>query len=1189
MSGDARTLGATVPVATSVPFAPMATQISPESPGDKQSWYDALWLIASLHPTAPALQVVPPPHAMLERRRGAGKNKIEQPAVTVSFANVFYAASRVAEDLEPHVAAARSAGRTPIVAAAVDRGFEFVVVLFAASKLGARTLPLPPEYPPNRRRRILELASPVSVAVAVAVADTSDVAAVTPDAAGLPLPPLTFVAPAVEWTNRPFAPPPPPMHKGDCDTGGVILSSSGSTGEPKLISRSERSFRHRLAWTWSTAPFPQGECGIQKSHATTTHALYELLEPLLCGRPVYIVPDVGVIGVDAFWRLVSTLPGIRRVLMVPSLLSASTSPTEEDFLVPQNIQRIVLMGERPDVEAVRRLHARLPETRVVSVYGCTEASSAVAVDVTDWLLRLPRAEVEEEEEDGGGLPGAVGRGGRSVNVLGRGAAGFDDSIHLHSPAPPPPPPPPLNEQPPLGTPLDDSVRVVVLEDGTLREVTTSMVGSEGTLHFAGPHLFDGYLGADDDGGGGGGGGGNDDGGGGDGDGPPDGIQQSNRVVGRLYNTRDRVKIMSDGSIAFVGRTDDVVKVRGFRVQLGEIEHHIASHEDVISCAAFAVTDDPTGTAAAGGGGRDGGGVLVAFACVPADLLGHVGGEALRARLAEHLPGYSVPRHIFVLRELPLTASGKVDRKALLHLYDAFVAMGGRGGGGGSGGGGGGGGGGGSVVSDTVKECIADVTGVTPVDSDRLGNLGLDSMSVVMLNAQLRRRLGANVPDGALLQNPTVAELISVIEVETTMATTATTYVASNTPSSKPKDKDRINLDAIFGLRFVLAVWIMRGHINTYCSPGGLQDTMWHDAGQFWRTVFFMIIGGATMSMQFGDVDALPSTRNLVVNYVLPLFPVYWIGLSANVVTEFTPCSDRVWHQIGLVINTFLGFGLVPIAGYMGHCWYLTSQIIFVLMFRLITRTTERCNVVPWDAPVTKGFTAISIMTGIVCMPRAIGFLMFGILAHIHAFFRVPTFVMGFILGQTLVRAELSPENERKLAICTDVGALLIITFSFTPGVAGLFTILMIFAGEPFIALMVFGICKSNCYTSRILSSSFISGLGSLSYGVYIMHPPIIFWARKVYYAEMKDWHDVLSYDYYDAGKCMERASPKNCVMWPFTHVTIFALVLCLSHVLNELVHRPFQKLFNRTFAERQQQSRSTYGSRAGYDRMTVDW
>ena len=114
----------------------------------------------------------------------------------------------------------------------------------------------------------------------------------------------------------------------------------------------------------------------------------------------------------------------------------------------------------------------------------------------------------------------------------------------------------------------------------------------------------------------------------------------------------------------------------------------------------------------------------------------------------------------------------------------------------------------------------------------------------------------------------------------------------------------------------------------------------------------MIIGGATMSMQFGDVDALPSMKNPVVNYVLPLFPVYWIGLFQRR-DGVTPCSDLAQHWVGLAINTFLGFGLIPVAGYMGHCWYLTSQIIFVFIFRFITRQVTRWNWVPWDEPVEK--------------------------------------------------------------------------------------------------------------------------------------------------------------------------------------------------------------------------------------------
>ena len=140
------------------------------------------------------------------------------------------------------------------------------------------------------------------------------------------------------------------------------------------------------------------------------------------------------------------------------------------------------------------------------------------------------------------------------------------------------------------------------------------------------------------------------------------------------------------------------------------------------------------------------GGVAAFACVPEE--GRTGGEALKTLLAQHFPWYAVPRHVFVLRELPRTSSGKVDRKVSrgsrrVHHHERRRRRGGGAGGarGGSGGVSGSRTSGGT--SDAVKECIADATGVTPVDSDRLGSLGLDSMSVVMLSAQLRRRVAVH--------------------------------------------------------------------------------------------------------------------------------------------------------------------------------------------------------------------------------------------------------------------------------------------------------------------------------------------------------------------------------------------------------------------------------------------------------------
>ncbi|MFC0071681.1 non-ribosomal peptide synthetase, partial [Umezawaea endophytica] len=118
--------------------------------------------------------------------------------------------------------------------------------------------------------------------------------------------------------------------------------------------------------------------------------------------------------------------------------------------------------------------------------------------------------------------------------------------------------------------------------------------------------------------------------------------------GRLYRTGDRVRPTADGTFHFVGRTDDQVKVRGFRVELGEIELALRSLPGVTDAVVFArATADSTELLACVTGGAD-----------LADAAGI--GEALRTRL----PGYMVPA-VVVTDRLPLNANGKVDRAALL--------------------------------------------------------------------------------------------------------------------------------------------------------------------------------------------------------------------------------------------------------------------------------------------------------------------------------------------------------------------------------------------------------------------------------------------------------------------------------------------------------------------------------------------
>lgn len=115
---------------------------------------------------------------------------------------------------------------------------------------------------------------------------------------------------------------------------------------------------------------------------------------------------------------------------------------------------------------------------------------------------------------------------------------------------------------------------------------------------------------------------------------------------RLYRSGDRARLLANGQIQFLGRADDQVKVRGYRVALGEIAQRLRQLDGLRD--AHVRVDDR--------------GQLIAYALI--DKGAQVEGEALRARLADRLPDYMVPSHVLTLETFPLTANGKLDHAAL---------------------------------------------------------------------------------------------------------------------------------------------------------------------------------------------------------------------------------------------------------------------------------------------------------------------------------------------------------------------------------------------------------------------------------------------------------------------------------------------------------------------------------------------
>jgi amino acid adenylation domain-containing protein/non-ribosomal peptide synthase protein (TIGR01720 family) len=207
---------------------------------------------------------------------------------------------------------------------------------------------------------------------------------------------------------------------------------------------------------------------------------------------------------------------------------------------------------------------------------------------------------------------------------------------------------------------------------------------------------------------------------------------SGRAGARLYRTRDTVRATADGELTFVGRADHQVKLRGYRIEPGEIEAVLARHAGVGDCAVVVREDGP-------GGKR-----LVAFLTArgePAPTF-----RELRSHLKGSLPEYMIPAEFVVVGELPLTPSGKVDRRALPALQptegprgETFVAPR-------------------TEVEQTLARIWCELLGVDRVGvNDNFFELGGDSILSIQL-ASRARRAGLSLTVLQTFQHPTVARL-----------------------------------------------------------------------------------------------------------------------------------------------------------------------------------------------------------------------------------------------------------------------------------------------------------------------------------------------------------------------------------------------------------------------------------------------
>ncbi|MFI6033364.1 amino acid adenylation domain-containing protein [Streptomyces sp. NPDC051315] len=488
------------------------------------------------HPTVRALlddQAARTPHAPALRHGGT----------TLTYAELHARADRLAAALT-----ARGAGPDSVVGVALPRGTDLVTALLAVLKAGAAVLPVDPAYPRERIALMLGDANPRHVVCAPMTAEQLAVApesVVPPDATGTP-----------GGTPAPLSP----------DHPAYVIFTSGSTGRPKGVVGTQRALANRLAWARDLSADDPPGVRLAKSPLSFIDGLTELLGALATGDALALADDHETGDPTALAALADRTRATT-LTAVPSLYTALVEAAPPGAFA--TVRTWISSGEPLSGSLAEAITRRWPHTRLINLYGCSEAAG-------------------------------------------------DSLAHVHD----------GGEGPvPLGRPVANT-RAHVL-DSCLRPAPAGAVGE---LYLAGDGLARGYL-----------------------DQP---ARTAERFVAdpygppgsRLYRTGDLARLRPDGTVEFLGRADDQVKIRGFRVEPGEIE-----------AAARALPGVATAAVAAR---RDG--------SAPQRLVAYVVPESgsapdpllLRRTLADRLPAHLVPSAVVVLDALPLTPSGKVDRRAL---------------------------------------------------------------------------------------------------------------------------------------------------------------------------------------------------------------------------------------------------------------------------------------------------------------------------------------------------------------------------------------------------------------------------------------------------------------------------------------------------------------------------------------------
>ncbi len=262
---------------------------------------------------------------------------------------------------------------------------------------------------------------------------------------------------------------------------------------------------------------------------------------------------------------------------------------------------------------------------------------------------------------------------------------------------------------PIGYPISNSTCYIVSNTGNLQPV-----GVPGELWVGGDGVSLGYLHRDD-------------------------LTKKNFVKnpfapGRMYKTGDLTRFLPDGRIEFLGRIDNQIKIRGFRVELSEINDKIMEYDGVKQAYTIFRKTDTTSTI-----------------CTYITVSHNIDIKDLHIFLKSSLPSYMIPAHITILDKFPLNINGKVDKKALPepttnHLNKIVPPR--------------------NNIDKIIIEELKSLLKCTDISiEDSFFDLGGDSLVAISLSIALSNKLNANVSVKTILNTPIISNLSDVISTE----------------------------------------------------------------------------------------------------------------------------------------------------------------------------------------------------------------------------------------------------------------------------------------------------------------------------------------------------------------------------------------------------------------------------------------